>query len=99
MTRWLIVVLMVLLAGLQYRLWSGDGVAIRARGLEQSVVEQRERNRLLRSRNDALAAEVEGLKQGNDAVEERARSELGLVLPGEVFYRIIESSEPDADGR
>ena len=54
----------------------------------------------LRQRNDALAAEVQDLKSGEAAVEERARSELGMIKPGETFYRVVESqpSGPQADG-
>ena len=58
--------------------------------------EQRARTRGLQQRNDALAAEVEDLKSGEAAVEERARSELGMIKPGETFYRVV---EPDAERR
>ena len=91
--RWvsvLLVVLVAMLAFLQYRLWRGEGgrrsVAVLAAGVEQQARE----NGGLQQRNDALAAEVEDLKSGEAAVEERARSELGMIKPGETFYRVVE---------
>jgi len=66
-------------------------------------VQQRENAQLL-ARNDALAAEVADLKQGEAALEERARNELGMIKPGEVFYRVVDAGDlpaaaPDKDGR
>jgi cell division protein FtsB len=70
--------------------------------LEKSVAEQKEKNEALKARNDALAAEVANLKDRDEAVEERARSELGLVKPGEKFYQVVEPpkkpASQDADG-
>src|SRR6478736_6444997 len=68
----------------------GDGGLPDARALRQSVEQQRAENQRLQQRNDALSAEVEDLKSGEAAVEERARSELGMVKPGETFYRVVE---------
>jgi cell division protein FtsB len=92
--RWLgalIVALAGLLALLQYRLWLGAGGNASVAALEQQVQAQTRENSGLRERNDALAAEVEDLKSGEAAVEERARSELGMIRPGEVFYRVVEA--------
>ncbi|MFZ5652966.1 MAG: septum formation initiator family protein [Pseudomonadota bacterium] len=87
--RWLIGILLLLLLGLQYRLWWGDGgVAERAR-LQRQVEAQQMRNRELEVRNRSLADEVELLKSGI-GVEERARRDLGLVGEGEVFYMLLE---------
>ena len=61
---------------------------------EQRNAEQRSENAELRKRNEALAAEVEDLKSGTEAIEERARSELGMIKPGEVFYQVIEPETP-----
>lgn len=81
---------MVLLGALQAKLWLGDGGWRDARELQRTVEEQRVENARLQQRNDALTAEVEDLKSGETAVEERARSELGMIKPGETFYRVVE---------
>jgi cell division protein FtsB len=91
--RWLaglLVVLVVMLAFLQDRLWIGEGGRGSVAALEQRVDQQARENAGLQQRNDALAAEVEDLKSGEAAVEERARSELGMIKPGETFYRVVE---------
>jgi cell division protein FtsB len=89
---WLIALLAfaLLLVGLQAKLWWGDGGWREAQQLRATVAEQKAENARLQQRNDALAAEVEDLKSGEAAVEERARSELGMVKPGETFYRVVE---------
>ena len=89
--RLLLVVLVGLLAFLQYRLWMGEGGRRSVAALRQQVDAQRRENAGLQQRNDALAAEVEDLKSGEAAVEDRARSELGMIRPGETFYRVVES--------
>jgi len=87
---WPLLALALLLAALQAKLWLGDGGLPDARALRQNVEQQRAENKKLQERNDALSAEVEDLKSGEAAVEERARSELGMVKPGETFYRVVE---------
>ncbi len=87
---WPIALLLLALMGLQAKFWWGDGGLREARALEARVEEQRRENARLQQRNDALSAEVEDLKSGEAAVEDRARSELGMVRPGEVFYRVVE---------
>lgn len=84
--------LVLLLAWLQYRLWFGHGGAGEVADLQKQVQQQERDNSGLQQRNDALAAEVKDLKSadGGAAVEERARSELGMIKPGETFYRIVE---------
>lgn len=87
MIRWLLGVLMMLLLLLQIKLWQ----EYREVGsLRQQVEQQAQDNRQLAERNAALAAEVENLKNAVDAIEERARSELGLVKPGEDFIQVVE---------
>jgi cell division protein FtsB len=86
----LAVLLAVLFAWLQYRLWFGEGGVLAVRTLEARVEAQTRENLGLRERNAQLAAEVENLKSGEAAVEERARSELGMIKPGEVFHRVVE---------
>ena len=68
----------------------GAGGLPDSRALRDTVTAQRAENARLQQRNDALSAEVEDLKSGEAAVEERARSELGMVKPGETFYRVVE---------
>jgi len=92
--RWLLWLLVVLLVQLQYRLWVGDGSLAEVWSLYQQVEAQRAENQRLLERNQALEAEVKDLKQGLDAIEERAREELGMIKKGESFYQIID--EPPA---
>ena len=85
-----IIVLVVLLGWLQYKLWfSPDGVSQYWR-LKKDIVVLNDENTALKQRNDRVAAEIENLKDGSDAVEERARRDLGLVKPGEVYYQIVQ---------
>ncbi|MBI2399414.1 MAG: cell division protein FtsB [Xanthomonadales bacterium] len=92
--RWLVLGLIALLIGLQGKLWFGQGGRPEVRHLQERVATQRRENAELRKRNDALAAEVEDLKSGTEAIEERARSELGMIKPGEVFYQVVEPEAP-----
>lgn len=95
---WPILALLLLLGALQSKLWLGDGGWRDAKALQHTVEEQRAENARLQQRNDALTAEVEDLKSGETAVEERARSELGMIKPGETFYRVVEThSRQDKD--
>ncbi len=88
--RWLIAILVVILVVLQVRLWSGDGSMHDVRRLRQDVRQQSLTNQELKERNQALAGEVKDLKQGLEAIEERARTELGMVKQGETFFQVIE---------
>lgn len=93
MSKPVMILLVVILVLLQYRLWlSHDGLPSLLR-LHQAVEKQRIDNAELKERNQVLAAEVQDLKSGLDALEERARSELGMVKPGETFFQIID--KPD----
>ena len=87
----LVLVFVVLLGVLQYRLWFGRGNLEEVARLEATKQEQQERNAQLAERNNSLAAEVHDLKQGLQAIEEKARSEMGMVRNGETFYQIIDS--------
>ena len=99
MLRTLIAVLLLVLLALQYRLWFADGGLVEVHRLEEQIDEQKARNARLRERNRALAAEVRDLKQGLDAVEARARSELGMVGKDETFYQVVEPAVGEAGGR
>ena len=89
----LVAILIVLLLILQYKLWFGDGNMREVWKLQAAIEEQKKENEKLRERNAALEAEVQDLKQGMEAIEERARSELGMIKKGETFYQIIETEE------
>lgn len=90
MMRFAFGVLLVLLLLLQYTLWiSPDGLQELWR-LNQNIAQQRQGNRILIERNQVLDAEVRDLKSGLDALEERARSELGMIKKDETFFQIIE---------
>ncbi|MEO7323736.1 MAG: cell division protein FtsB [Dokdonella sp.] len=90
MLRWVALVLLILLIALQVHLWTGQGALRDVWRIEQRVAEQKGENAQLKKRNETLSAEVEDLKHGDEAVEERARSELGLLKPGETFYQVVE---------
>jgi cell division protein FtsB len=87
---WLFLVLILLLAGLQYRLWVGDGSLAQVTELQQQIVAQQGENERLLERNRILEAEVLELKQGVETVEERARHELGMLKEGETLYQLNE---------
>ncbi|HET9819427.1 MAG TPA: cell division protein FtsB [Rhodanobacteraceae bacterium] len=89
MLKWLALILIALLIGLQIKLWVGDGGMRDLRAIGARVSDQKAENAKLKQRNEALGADVEDLKHGQDAVEARARSQLGLVKPGEVFYQVV----------
>jgi cell division protein FtsB len=91
---WPVPILLLVLLLLQDKLWTGAGGWRDARDLRATVEAQRIENARLQKRNDALSAEVEDLKSGETAVEERARSELGMIKPGETFYRVVEPRAP-----
>jgi cell division protein FtsB len=93
-SRLLALVLLAVLILLQIKLWVGAGGWREVEELEATVVTQRAEKERLEQRNAALSAEVDDLKQGQAAVEERARAELGMIKPGEVFYRVVEPVPP-----
>jgi cell division protein FtsB len=91
--KYLTYILIGFLIAIQYPLWIGKGSWLRVWDMSQQVEKQKEKNLKLAVRNSALDAEVRDLKQGIEAVEERARVELGMVKPNETFYQIIEKSK------
>jgi cell division protein FtsB len=92
--KYLSYVLLGLLVLIQHPLWLGKGGWLRVWDMNRQVETQKETNRQLAVRNAGLDAEVRDLKQGLDAVEERARVELGMIKQDEVFYQIIDKSKP-----
>ena len=90
MLRWIAVILILLLIGLQLKLWTGNGSMREVDTLRVAVKKQTDDNAKLLQRNQAVGADVLDLKHGDQAVEARARTELGLIKPGEVFYQVVE---------
>ena len=86
--RWLAAVLLLLIAALQYPLWFGKGGWLSVRELDRQVAAQRDANAKLKLRNDTLDADVRDLKTGSEAIEERARSELGMVKHDEILFQL-----------
>ncbi len=87
-------ILIVLLLLLQYPLWLGHGGWRRVWDLHRQVAAQKLINAETAARNATLDAEVRDLKQGTEAIEERARNDLGMVKKNEVFYQILDNSVP-----
>jgi cell division protein FtsB len=85
------IILIILLALLQFRLWTGHGSLPDVWRLREIMRDQVQENENLQERNLSLAAEVQDLKQGLVAVEERARSEMGMVMPDETFFQIVKT--------
>lgn len=88
----LTLIFVTLIALLQYPLWLGKGSWLRVWDLNRQVATQQEKNNVLQARNDTLDAEVRDLKSGRAAIEERARSELGMIKQDEVFFQVIDKS-------
>jgi len=88
-SRWLLILLAMAGLGLQAQLWLSDDGYRKTIKLRTAVAEQCELNASLRDRNAALDAEVINLKQGRDAAEERARTDLGMIGQSETFYQVV----------
>ena len=86
--------LVALIVLIQYPLWLGKGSWLRVWEVDQLIRAQRETNRSLQARNNALEAEVRDLKVGQEAIEERARSELGMIRQDEIFFQVLEAAPP-----
>lgn len=93
----LTLVLIALIALLQYPLWLGKGSWLKVWEVNQQVITQHETNQQLKIRNAVLDAEVRDLKQGHDAIEERARNELGMIKQDEIFFQVLENNASQAD--
>ena len=92
--RALALALAALIVLIQYPLWLGKGSWLRVWEVDQQIRAQRETNRQLKARNDGLEAEVRDLKVGVEAIEERARSELGMIRNDEIFFQVLEAARP-----
>ena len=87
------IALAVLLVVIQYPLWFGKGGWLRVWELDRQLATQRETNRALTSRNAEAAAEVASLREGNEAIAERARQQLNMVREGEILFQFVGRSE------
>ncbi len=94
--RWLALVFLAAILALQYPMWFGKGGWLAARDLDRQLAMQRGANDKLKARNEALDADVRDLKTGSEAIEERARSELGMVRQDEVFFQLQSAGAPKA---
>lgn len=92
--RLLTLTLALLIAALQYPLWLGKGSWLKAWEVDQELAKQNDENTRLKARNASLDAEVKDLKTGYEAIEERARSELGMVKQDEIFFQVLEEPKP-----
>ena len=86
--RWLALLLAALILALQYPMWLGKGGWLQVRENDRQLALQKEANAKLKARNEALDADVRDLKTGSEAIEERARSELGMIRSDEVFFQV-----------
>jgi len=86
--------LLVAIAAMQYPLWLGKASWLRVWQVDQEVVAARAENLQLQNRNNMLEAEVNDLKQGLEAIEERARSDLGMIKEGEILFQIVRNTQP-----
>lgn len=90
--KWIAVILLVILMTLQYRIWFGDSSYQKIKIQEEQIQKVQLENDELTARNQKLFAEIKNLRNGSDAVEERARNQLEMVKDGEVFFRILTSN-------
>jgi cell division protein FtsB len=88
--RWVALILLALLLALGVQLWAGEWGFREVARLKAQIDEQKAENAKLKQRNDQLSADVDDLRSGKDAIEERARTELGLMKPDEIFYQVVE---------
>lgn len=91
--------LVALIVLIQYPLWLGKGSWLRVWEVDQQIKSQRDKNSKLQTRNTVLEAEVRDLKQGFEAIEERARSELGMIRQDEVFFQVLERGQSVPSGK
>jgi len=93
----LTVIMVFLLFLLQYRLWTGNGSLVEVNLLKDEIEKIKNENENLKERNFSLTAEVFDLKQGHEAIEEIARSEMGMIKDGETFYQIIDNADQQSN--
>jgi len=97
--RILAIILGLLFIVLQYDLWLSDGSLATIWRLQQEIIAQESENKIISERNEALVAEVKDLKKGGDAIEERARNELGMIKKGETYIQVVEEAKPEIENK
>lgn len=97
--RGLTLTFIILILLLQYPLWLGKGSWFRVWEVDRQLTAQKDQNQKLQVRNQSLDAEVRDLKQGSDAIEERARNELGMIKQDEIFFQILEEGKTPAGNK
>ncbi|WP_404402641.1 cell division protein FtsB [Idiomarina seosinensis] len=95
--RVVIMLLLTVFVALQYRLWFGKNSLPDYWRLQQEVEKQQQTNQSLERRNKVLYADIENLRKGEEALEERARNELGMIKKDEIFFRILPSERMPID--
>ncbi len=88
-------VLLLIIASLQYRLWHNEGEFAKFEKRQQYLSQLEQDNRKVKQQNQALYAQILDLREGLDAIEEKARQELGMIKKGETFYRIVPADDED----
>ena len=92
--RIIAVILGLLFFVLQYDLWIGEGSLRTVWHLQEDIVEQNKENKKISQRNESLVAEVNDLRKGDAAIEERARNELGMIKKGETYIQVVDDKSP-----
>lgn len=94
--KWIVAILILIILGLQYRFWFGEGSLEQIAELEREIEKQKVENASLQERNDLLLSQIRELKQGTEGLEEKARQDMGMVKKGETFYYVTEAPEKKA---
>jgi cell division protein FtsB len=89
--KWIVAILILVILGLQYRLWFGEGSFEQIAELEREIEKQKMENASLQDHNNLLLSRIKELKQGSEGLEEKARQDLGMIKEGETFYYITET--------
>lgn len=88
--KWIVAVLVLIILGLQYRLWFGEGSVEQIVQLQREIEKQKIENAALQERNRALLAQIRELKEGTEGIEGKARADIGMIKEGETFYFITD---------
>ncbi len=97
--KWVILLLVLFFMVMQYKLWVGEGSLVEVQSLNKAIEIQQAEFETLKARNEKLEAEVRDLKTGLAAIEERARTDLGMIKKGEIFYQVHDSAPPKTMNR